>query len=208
MLPENVAASLSLPASDPAYLLPLALRPAVNSSRSTPELTALVGLFYAAPDELGVFEQVDSAALPEVYRRLLDHDEHMTVTVEAHHGGPVDVRVVQTYVTTTHYSRKILLARRRDGVVVQFGLVRLNLDYLAPDVRREIAAENKPLGRILIEHDVMRHVRLLGLWRIEPGPDLRRLFGLSEPVTCYGRTALIYCNGVPAVELLEIVTPC
>jgi len=25
--------------------------------------------------------------------------------------------------------------------------------------------------------------------------------------TTYGRTALIYCNGEPAVELLEIVTP-
>jgi chorismate-pyruvate lyase len=64
-----------------------------------------------------------------------------------------------------------------------------------------------PLGRVLIEHNVMRNVRLLSLWQIEPGAELRQLFKLPEAERCYGRTALIYCNGVPAVELLEIVTP-
>jgi hypothetical protein len=33
------------------------------------------------------------------------------------------------------------------------------------------------------------------------------MFGLAKPQTVYGRTALIYCNGEPAIELLEIVTP-
>jgi hypothetical protein len=60
---------------------------------------------------------------------------------------------------------------------------------------------------VLIEHNVLRNVRLLSLWEIQPGPELRNLFGLTGSETCYGRTALIYCDGVPAVELLEIVTP-
>ena len=85
--------------------------------------------------------------------------------------------------------------------------MRLNLSYLDPAVRREIESQQAPLGRVLIEHDVLRKVRLLSLWRLDPGPELCEWFQLTTPVTCFGRTALIYCNGVPAVELLEIVAP-
>ena len=42
---------------------------------------------------------------------------------------------------------------------------------------------------------------------VTPGPDLCRLLGLAQPQTTYGRTAFIYCDGYPAVELLEIVAP-
>ena len=175
--------------------------------RATPELQALVELFYPLPDQLGTFQEVERSQLPEPYQTLLDHDEHMTVTVEAHHGCAVDVQVLETHITDNHYSRKILLTRQTDGAVVQFGIVRLNTDYLGADVRREIESEAIPLGRILINHNVLRNVRLLSLWKIEPGEDLCRLLGLSSRTPTYGRTALIYCNGVPAVELLEIVTP-
>ncbi|MEZ6114735.1 MAG: hypothetical protein R3C99_27540 [Pirellulaceae bacterium] len=175
--------------------------------RATPELTALVDLFYSQIAELGTFTEVAAAELPDVFRRLLAHDEHMTVTVENHHRSPVDVRVLDTRTTDTHYSRKILQNRQSDGRVVQFGIVRLTLSFLAPEVRAEIERQQTPLGRVLIEHNVLRNVRLLSLWRIEPGPDLCGMFNLSSAETCYGRTALIYCNGVPAVELLEIVTP-
>jgi hypothetical protein len=33
------------------------------------------------------------------------------------------------------------------------------------------------------------------------------LFQLDRPQTTYGRTALIECDGEPAIELLEIVSP-
>ena len=178
-----------------------------STRRATPELDALVALFYAAPEQLGEFAPIASAAMPPLYRRLLDHDEHMTVTVEAHHQSSVNVRVLESQSTATHYSRKILLQRQSDGAVVQFGLVRLSVSVLAPEVRREIESERIPLGRVLIQHNVLRNVRLLSLWRVTPGPDLCAHFGLSQPTDCYGRTALIYCNGVPAVELLEIVPP-
>lgn len=177
------------------------------SRQATPELSALVHLFYPSLGDLGAFTEVAESEMPEVPRKLLWHDAHMTVTVESHHGSPVDVRVLDTHVTPTHYSRRSLLTRQIDGRVVQFGIVRLNSTYLGEDIRKEIESEATPLGRILIEHNVLRDVRLLSLWRIEPGSDLIEVFGLETPETCYGRTALIYCNGLPAVELLEIVTP-
>lgn len=178
-----------------------------QARRATPDLENLLDLFYKQSDALGAFEEVAEADLPEVYRGLLAHDKHMTVTVEAFHGCSVDVEVLDTHITNTHYARKILLTRQSDGAVVQYGIVRLNLDYLGEEARREIESQQTPLGRVLIKHNVLRTVRLLALWKIRPGEELRKLFGLAEPSTCYGRTALIYCNGIPAVELLEIVTP-
>ena len=80
-----------------------------------------------------------------------------------------------------YYSRKIVLHRQSDGRVVLFGIPRLNLRLVDDDVRREILSQNTPLGRVLIEHNVLREVQLASLYRVEPGPDLCRLFGLAEP---------------------------
>ncbi len=181
--------------------------PPTSSGLPTPYLPDLVGLFYERPQELGTFEPMLAADVPQPYRRLLAHNKHMTVTVEEFHGSKVDVKVLATRRDNGFYSRKILLTRQSDGLVVQFGIPRLNMSYLDEEVRREIESETKPLGRILIDHNVLREVQFAGLWKIQPGPDLGRMFGLSAPQTVYGRTALIYCNGEPAIELLEIVTP-
>lgn len=174
---------------------------------STPELQALVGLFYESLTDLGSFQEVKVDDIPLLYRGLLAHDQHMTVTVESHHGCPVDVHVLSAQSLGDLYARKIILTRQRDNAVVLFGLVRLNLAFLPTAARHEIEKQQTPLGRVLIEHNVLRNVRLLSLWRIDPSPELCGLLQLGRPEICYGRTALIYCNGVPAVELLEIVTP-
>jgi hypothetical protein len=179
-----------------------------QDSRLTPdELYELIGLFYAQPEELGQFEEVLISRMPEPARELLAHTDHMTVTVEQFHQSPVDVHVLDTLVTSTHYARKITLTRQRDGRVVMFGIMRVNLRLLPPEVRLEIEAQQTPLGRILIEHDVMRKIHLMSLWEVTPGADLCRVFGLSSPQITYGRAAVIDCNTEPAIELLEIVTP-
>jgi chorismate-pyruvate lyase len=172
-----------------------------------PDLPTLAGLFYTYPQDIGEFHEVSADEMPPPYRQLLAHEGHMTETVEAFYGGPVDVEVIAKHITSTHYARKILLRRQSDRKVVQFGIVRLTFEYLSPEVRAEIESEKIPLGRVLINHNVMREVQLFALWQLYPGPDLRKLFNLEKPNEVYGRTALIYCNGEPAVELLEIVSP-
>lgn len=180
----------------------------MSSAAPIPNLSDLVRLFYEQAGELGEFTPIqDLEEVPQPYRRLLAHNEHMTVKMEEFHDSSVDVQVLATRRDGRHYSRKILLTRQSDGKVVQFGIPRLNLALLSEPVRREIEQEQTPLGRVLINHNVMREVQLVALWRVLPGPDLCRLFRLSQPATTYGRTALIYCDGEPAIELLEIVTP-
>lgn len=181
-----------------------------HDPRVSVNLDSLVRLFYPRPSDLGSLVETPSTDMPEVYQRLLAHAEHMTVTVESHHRDKVDVIVLDRSVTKTHYARKILLCRQKDHVVVQYGIMRINYAYLADDVRKAVEAEETPLGRILIEHNVLRSVHLAALWRVTPGKELAHFFGIETaqngPVT-YGRTAIIFCDDEPAVELLEIVAP-
>jgi chorismate-pyruvate lyase len=144
--------------------------------------------------------------MPDAPRKLLAHNEHMTVTVEAFHGSLVDVEVVRVAESQGHYAREILLRRQSDRAVVMYGIVRMNFAYVSAEVRRDIESRRIPLGRVLIEHNVLRQVQLLDLWQIDPGPDLCRLLELPATPQIFGRTALIYCDGEPAVELLEIVS--
>lgn len=170
------------------------------------QLGQLVETFYGpppGPEVLGRFVAVPS--VPPPFDRLLDHHEHMTVTVEAFHGQPVDVRVHRTQTSGRLYAREISLIGSHSGQVVQYGIVRLNRDALEASVWEEIRGGRIPLGRVLIEHNVLREVQLQELWKIECGPTLARLLDVPTGQTTYGRTALILCDGAPAIELLEIV---
>lgn len=184
-------------------------RPLMSSSDYPiiPDLQTLTGLFYPSREALGRFSEVSVETIPQPYRRLLAHNDHMTVTVEDYHGCPVDVRVLKRHTTESHYAREILLVRQSDAVVVQYGIMRVNLAYLPAEVQDRIRGEQTPLGRVLIEHDVHRRVQLFSLRRVELAAELSRHFRHAPPTITYGRTAMIECNDVPAIELLEIVSP-
>jgi chorismate-pyruvate lyase len=180
----------------------------VEIERTTrPDLDSLIAIFYERPDQLAQFEAVSSEQMPDPYRDLLAHDHHMTVTVEAFHQTPVDVQVLSVARDREKYCRRILLRRQSDRSVVQFGIVRIDLSPLLPKVRDQIESQRTPLGHVLIQNNVLRDVESHQMYRVNCGEDLETLFGVSAGELTYGRTALIYCDGEPAVELLEIVTP-
>lgn len=182
-----------------------------DSSRpiDTVDLGALVGLFYPTdPDALGTFTQVPPESLPAIPRQLLDHDAHMTITVEAFHGSPVAVNVIRSQESGDWYAREIVLHREDTGAIVQYGIVRLRPDRFHPDVWAEIRAKRLPLGRVLIRHGVFRQVERIALWKVTAGHALAELLRTALGSTVYGRTARIICDGKPAIELLEIVTAC
>jgi chorismate-pyruvate lyase len=171
-----------------------------------PELEELFALFTDRTPP--AFAEVAATDVPPPYHGLLVHSEHMTVTVEAFHGDRVDVQVLASRHDGDSYARKILLTRQRDDAVVQFGIVRIRLDLCSPPVRAAILRQDTPLGRILIDHDVLRRIEPTAFFRVEPGPVPAHWFGEAGATRpTYGRLGFIYCDGQPAVELLEIVTP-
>jgi chorismate-pyruvate lyase len=157
----------------------------------------------ALPDCL----HVPASEVPSPYRELLVHHHHMTVTVEKYHRSLVNVQVLETARQGSWYARKILLVTKKKNRVVQFGIMRINLDLCSPAVRQAILREDTPLGRILIQHNVLRRIEPTAFLRITPDKAMMDWFGLDEPTPTYGRLAIIHCDHKPAVELLEIVAP-
>ena len=184
------------------------MRSAASSDDSSVKIESLLDEFYGQPVDhcqLGNFQAVDQ--LPEPFGHLLNHNHHMTVTVESHCGEPVDVHVHRCKQTESSYAREITLVTSQTKRIVQYGIVRLKITALSPEVWKQVHSQQEPLGRVLIEHDVLRRVELCQLWKVHAGPSLANLMHVPIGGQTYGRTALIHCDGIPAIELLEIVAP-
>jgi hypothetical protein len=165
----------------------------------------LASLFYDDLAELGKFTPVVPAELPSASRRLLAHNDHMTVTLEADSGCPVVVRALAEWRDESSYARNSLLSRQTDGAILQFGIMRIWLADLPVNVQEEITVQRLPLGRVLVDHNLLREVELITLWRIAPGPALRRHLPNADGREIYGRSAQILVDERPTVQLLEIV---
>ena len=166
------------------------------------ELQELVGLF---PEPEGhplylTAEHVAKEATPEPYHRMLVHEHHMTISMESFHDCSVDVEVMASRFEDGLYLRKIRLHKSGTKEAVQFG-------YVTEKVRAEILAEKTPLGRVLIQHNVFRHVDLGAILRFTAGPGLAEYLNMNVGQTTYGRLATIFCNGAPAIDLLEVSSP-
>ena len=173
-----------------------------------PWLTSVLGQFPDDRIEAGQVEVLEGAALTGAYSGLLDHTHHMTVTLEERYGAPVHLEVLEVDHSGDSYSRKLILRAGEGGPVVLAGIMRFRLECVDQEVREEILEARTPLGRILIEHQVLRKIETIAFLRF----PLRNSFGKlldatgKEPFT-YGRLAIIFCDGEPAVELLELIPP-
>jgi len=85
-------------------------------------------------------EQVEDNALPPAVNKLLVHQNHMTTTLQDHHGEPVELRVLRHHLQEHFYTREILLTLPSTSTIVEYGIVRLDLDALSSEVRDEILA--------------------------------------------------------------------
>lgn len=170
-------------------------------------LKSLTDLFSGEEPLVSAAEHIPRSGTPEPYRSLLVHNHHMTVTMEKHHECSVDVRVLEERLEDDLYCRKITLVKQGTDRVVQFGIVRFHFHYVTQEVRDEILRGDIPLGRILIDYNVLREVELAAILKLTAGPDLARCLQMAEGEATYGRLATIFCNHQPAVDLLEVSAP-
>ncbi|MFM8274930.1 MAG: hypothetical protein ACKODX_21725 [Gemmata sp.] len=174
---------------------------------TAPTFEHLYRLFPDSPDRPAAVE-LREELVPEPYHRLLVHTHHMTVTVEEFYGSPVDVRVLACRREGNEYARKILLALSNDPKhVVQFGLVRIDLGVCPAPVRDAILEGKTPLGRVLIQNDMLRRIELIACLRVSLGPAMAEWFCVPPGSETYGRLGVIYTGERPAVEVLEILSP-
>jgi len=173
------------------------------------ELEQLIALF-PEKDYSPLYHQarhIAREAAPEPYHRMLVHEHHMTVTMESYHDCEVEVEVIESRFVDGLYCRKILLRNDVTKKVVQFGIVRFNFEFVTDAVRQEIESQEIPLGRVLIQHNVLRHIDLGAIIELKAGPGLAHHLQMQENDTTYGRMATIFCDGLPAVDLFEVSAP-
>lgn len=173
------------------------------------ELEQLTGLF-PETNWSPLYQQarhIAREATPEPYHRMLVHEHHMTVTMESYHDCQVGVEVVEARFEDDLYCRKILLRSDVSDKVVQFGIVRFNFEFVTDAVRDEIESQKIPLGRVLIQHNVLRHIDLGAIIELSAGPGLAHYLNMPVGETTYGRMATIFCDGLPAVDLFEVSAP-
>lgn len=145
--------------------------------------------------------------VPPPYHQLLVHTDHMTVALEEYHRSPVRLVPYAVHRQGDLYGRKLDLVAERSGAIVMTGIMLFNLTAVSDAVKQLILDQQLPLGRILIEHDVLRQITAESFLRVEAGDRLVGRFLLERPRCAYGRLATIFCDERPAVDLLEIVNP-
>lgn len=178
--------------------------------RAESALLELCAPFAPADFEPGcVVVQPDEIPFPQ--DQLLVHHAHMTEVLQRHHGKPVAVHVQDWKLDGDLYTRKIFLTPEGSDRVVEWGIVRLDFQYMSRAVREEILARRMPLGAILIKHKVLRRIKPRWFLRFADGGAVLSLFGAEASASrepgghAYGRLGTIYCHEEPAIQVLEIV---
>jgi len=162
---------------------------------------------FMEPDAIdGAWEAVKPEAMPDSFRRLLVHRDHMTTKLRAFHGAEVELRVLAERLDGDVYRRKIVLTLSGTARVVEFGVVRIDLRFVPGVVRNSILNGRRPLGEVLIDNAVMRRIEPRWYLRFPASCAMLAEAGLAPSGDVFGRIGTIFCNGEPAIELLEVIT--
>lgn len=178
---------------------------------------SLEALSQTLPKPLAVppYRVLPAWEVPEPYQHLLVHDRHMTLAMEEYHRCKIAVSVLQSNGKSLRqarhrdqmwYVRQIVLHPVGEKRIVQGGIVRIHLSMLEPAVQEAILREETPLGHILVEHEVLRHISVKKYLAVERGNALSAAWP-SFPVdqVAYARLGILYCDLQPAIEVFEIV---
>jgi chorismate-pyruvate lyase len=192
-------------------------RPASEAGAAQVEICSFEEL--VSPFEIPTprYEIIPVDQMPAQAARLLNHRGHMTVTLEQQLDCPLALEVLEQRHEEPHYSRRIRLTGVDSGELALFGVMRFDFRACSKATRKEILAGVTPLGRILIASGALRTVHLHRLIKLPEVASTLERFGGGCRVhpapaggadeALWGRLASIHCDGLPAVDLVEILAP-
>lgn len=154
-------------------------------------------------------EPLAGADLPPVPRRLLDHGQDMTGTLEAYVGAALRLRPLSMRRSGNRLSREVVLVTDDERAApIEFGAICIHLDRLDAEPRRRTEQCERPLGGILNECAVEYRCVPSGFFRMPSDELTTAALELAAPTLLYGRHNVIY-DGADAVlaEVVEILAP-
>ena len=143
--------------------------------------------------------------IPLPYRALLVHESDMTLTLERHFGGRVVLRSLSTFTIGEWYFRRVLLVQERSGRPVEMGAIRMKLGVFSARIRRQILANQIPLGRILRDGKVEYTSRPCAFLSVMPNGEMMGAFWMREPSPLYGRRTEMYQQGAKIGDIVEVL---
>ncbi|MCP3919585.1 MAG: hypothetical protein GY711_28960 [bacterium] len=175
-------------------------------------LAAIRDLLSAEPEiaaETSILDvdEVEEAAMPEPYRRLLCHTGDMTNVLQEFVGEEIHIRPLHVEQGAETVERRVLLTGAGERTV-EFGSIRIHLAQFDADARADILACKIPLGAILKRHAVAFRCRPRLFFRLRGSTFLRDAFGVDADTTLYGRVNDMESeHGAALAEVVEVLPP-
>lgn len=151
------------------------------------------------------YEQIDADEVPAPYDRLLVHETLMVQAFRSYLGRDVTLHVQEAHVDDDCYRRKIWLTPKEEDRTIELGIARVHLRNLPPAAQQQILQRRLPLGAILLGNEVSRRVEPQSFFRLEAAWPGYTAFVAPAAGPAYGRTATIFCDDKPTIEVLEII---
>src|SRR2546423_952772 len=104
----------------------------------------LAAFYTRAGLPLPPFTQIDGEEVPEPFKTLLVHRDDMTPTLEKFHQHAIHLQVLGRRQEEQLYSREVILLLDGNDQPVEFGAIKINLQFFSPKVREHILAEQRP----------------------------------------------------------------
>ena len=179
--------------------------PDTNSSNYTYPLLEFYSRAKLPPPRI---EVVADDAVPEPFRTLLVHHNDMTPTLEEFHQSHIHLEILRSEHRGGFYFRQVVLRLNHDEKPVEFGANKIFLGLFPEEAQELIRLEQVPLGRILKECGVRHRTEARAFLRVESDDIIAGAFELEQPMTLYGRKAVISnLQGKPLSEIIEILPP-
>ena len=168
-----------------------------------------LSLFYKPNGEpLPLLNPVDGSDVPQPYRNLLVHDSDMTSTLEDYFEGEMIVKPLHITHQGDAYSRSVLLTRKSDGLIAEFGAIQIHLEALPRAASERVIEASRPLGGILAEHDIDYISRPSAYFRLTPDARICEVMHIDADGPLYGRQNTITASSGPTIaQVLEVLPP-
>src|SRR5438034_5845823 len=153
-------------------------------------------------------QQVDREAVPPPYKQLLVHHDDMTPTLEKYYGRNIHLRLLSRRCKGTSYFREVVLLLDGTDQPVEFGAIKICLDRLGAEARRQILEEQRPLGHILHECGFKHSSRPKAFLRLASDHFINDALQLIGANVLYGRRNTLFDpQDRPLAEIVEILPP-
>ncbi len=196
------------PVTHPSVRTPRADSGSVRPPHAPPWATLLERCYARAGLPLPPVARLDAEEIVQPYRALLVHSNDMTPTLEAFYRERVGLRVLGRECSPDTYLREVVLELGQSRRPVEYGAIRIQLEYLPVAAREIVLAERRPFGAILQAQAIAHMSWPQAFFAVASDSRLGHLLALCAPTRLYGRrNMLLDGNRHLLAEVLEIVAP-